>query len=204
MGRKSNREERRAQIASAMITVMARDGFEKASTASVAREAGLTTGLLHYHFNTKQEMLLAAVDALAHRFAQRRAATSPSSATQALQVFVDALLKPGRQASAEEVAAWVVVGAEALRQPEVRQAYAAVMQGLSDDIVELLQAAVVDNGGKRPPKSKCKAAAAEVLSMATGAFQLSLTTTALPKAWAAKATHQRLQAFIDAHSGGGA
>ena len=43
---------------------MAEVGYEKASIQVIAKEAGLTSGLIHYHFKTKQEILIAAVNGI--------------------------------------------------------------------------------------------------------------------------------------------
>ena len=64
MARQSNTDERRAQIATALVDVMARRGYDGASVADIARAAGLTAGLVHYHFETKHAILIEALDRL--------------------------------------------------------------------------------------------------------------------------------------------
>lgn len=51
-------QARRAQIVTAAIEVIARDGAAQASFKEIAREAGLSsTGLISYHFAGKQELI---------------------------------------------------------------------------------------------------------------------------------------------------
>jgi AcrR family transcriptional regulator len=51
-------QARRAQIVTAAIEVIARDGVAQASFKEIAREAGLSsTGLISYHFAGKQELI---------------------------------------------------------------------------------------------------------------------------------------------------
>ena len=102
---------------------MSERGYERASVAEIARAAGLTTGLIHYHFASKQNVLLALVERLAAGFEARfnerldRAGDDP---IKRLHAFVDAHLALDTAADPQAVAAWVTIGAEAIRQPEVR------------------------------------------------------------------------------------
>jgi AcrR family transcriptional regulator len=52
---------RRAQIVRAAAAVLARQGYGETSLKDVAREAGVAPGLLHYYFESKQELLLEVV-----------------------------------------------------------------------------------------------------------------------------------------------
>ena len=58
MPRPSNTDARREQIVLGLQRVMAERGYEKATVSAIAQAAGLTPGLVHYHFKNKQEMLL--------------------------------------------------------------------------------------------------------------------------------------------------
>src|ERR1700716_3801017 len=49
---------RRGQIVRAATAVLARQGYAATSLKDVAREAGVAPGLLHYYFESKQELLL--------------------------------------------------------------------------------------------------------------------------------------------------
>ena len=60
MPRPSNRAQRREEIANALMRIMAKKGYEGAALSDVAAEAGLTQGLIHYHFKDKMEILLEA------------------------------------------------------------------------------------------------------------------------------------------------
>jgi AcrR family transcriptional regulator len=48
---------RRAQIVEAAITVVAEEGYARASMARIAQQAGLSKGLLSYHFRNKEHLL---------------------------------------------------------------------------------------------------------------------------------------------------
>jgi AcrR family transcriptional regulator len=49
--------DRRGQIVSAATAVLARQGYESTSMKEIANEAGVSSGLLHYYFGSKEELL---------------------------------------------------------------------------------------------------------------------------------------------------
>lgn len=54
--RQLRREQTRAQILAAAVKAFARAGFEAASLADIAREAGVKKALVQYHFSTKDQL----------------------------------------------------------------------------------------------------------------------------------------------------
>lgn len=56
--------DRRAQILEAARTVLARQGYAETSTKDIAAEAGVAPGLLHYYFESKEEILIQVMEAL--------------------------------------------------------------------------------------------------------------------------------------------
>src|SRR6185436_6881329 len=114
MPRPSNTDERRAQITAGLVQVMARRGYDGAAIADVAKAAGLTPGLVHYHFKNKQEILLAALGDL----------------VAALGTFIDLHLGLGADADPEALACWILLGGEAVRDGKVRAAMAGALEGM--------------------------------------------------------------------------
>ena len=51
--------ETRARILHAAFTVLSRQGYENSSIKEIAEEAGVAQGLVHYHFKSKQQLVLA-------------------------------------------------------------------------------------------------------------------------------------------------
>jgi AcrR family transcriptional regulator len=49
--------DRRGQIVSAATAVLARQGYESTSMKEIANEAGVSSGLVHYYFGSKEELL---------------------------------------------------------------------------------------------------------------------------------------------------
>jgi TetR/AcrR family transcriptional repressor of bet genes len=176
MPRPSNTAERRAQIVDGLLTVMARAGYDGASIQAIARAAGLAPGLLHYHFESKQEILHELVSALVERLRARyrlRLEAAGEEPQARLRAFVEAHLAQGSDADPRAVASWVVIAAEAVRQPEVRSLYgASVAERLGE--LEALVRACLGAAGKSARGARSLAAAA--IAAIEGAYLLSAST----------------------------
>lgn len=55
-------EDRREQIIDAAMRVFAEKGFGKATNKDIAREAGITAGLIYYYFESKEALLKAIIE----------------------------------------------------------------------------------------------------------------------------------------------
>ena len=74
MPKRVDHEERRQQIAEALLRTAAARGLHAAAKREVAADAGVSLRLVQYYFGTKEELLLAGMQYLAARFAARAAA----------------------------------------------------------------------------------------------------------------------------------
>ncbi len=187
MPRKPNTDTRRAEIVAALQAVMAKQGYEKATIQSIGKEAGLTPGLIHYHFRNKQEILVCLIKSLA-AFAQdrfERASLGASNAMERLESYLEARLALGSEASDEVVSAWVMIGAEAVRQQEVREIFQQVVANELTLLTGLLVDCLKEKGRDIAMASDL---AAGLLAMMEGAYQLSSAAqSVMPKAYAFRA-----------------
>ena|SRR5579863_4354020 len=55
-------EDRREQILDAAMSVFAQKGFTRATNKDIAREAGITPGLIYYYFESKEAVLQAIIE----------------------------------------------------------------------------------------------------------------------------------------------
>jgi TetR/AcrR family transcriptional repressor of bet genes len=195
MARTSNSSTRRTEIVRALQTVMARQGYEKATIQAIAAEAGLPPGLLHYHFKSKQDMLVSLVTTLAdvgqQRFAQLAAdVTDPMLR---LRAYIDARLALGPGAAPEIVAAWVMIATEAVRQPEVRAAFQRAVVAELDLVTSLV--ADCQHGQQKTP---ARHVAAGLLALIEGAYQLACAAgEVMPTGYAAEAAWRHALAALD-------
>ncbi|HVK54067.1 MAG TPA: TetR/AcrR family transcriptional regulator [Burkholderiales bacterium] len=197
MSRRPNTEQRRSEIVQALLSAIAEHGYEKATIQLIAQKAGLTPGLLHYHFKTKAEILLELVKTLAALSNERYVAFAESATTpeERLLAYIKARLAKGEGADPHAVAAWVMIGAEAVRQPEVREAY---QEAISTELT-LLQGMLttyLKHQGKRV--KNVKHLAAGLLAFMEGAFQLaSAAPNVMPTGYAASTAIQFIQRYVE-------
>jgi TetR/AcrR family transcriptional repressor of bet genes len=191
-GRPRNTAQRRDQIVDGLLTVMAETGYQKASIQRIARAAGLSPGLVHYHFGSKREVLLGLVEHLETTLRVRYEARSPG--TSALPAFLAAHLDAGEDADPRAVRAWVALGSEALRDPEVRAVYQDAVRRRRDLLVELLARA-------RPQATRpqVEAFAGLVLASLEGALVTgTLAPEVIPPGTAAGALADTVARWIEA------
>lgn len=114
---------RQEQLLDALVEVMAERGWAGATVARIARRAGLTPGLVHYYFHRKLDLLVGLTSRLRGQL-HARLAQQPDT----LRGAIDACLAlPGDPAA---VRCAVVLGAEALRDDDVRHAWSRVLEEL--------------------------------------------------------------------------
>jgi AcrR family transcriptional regulator len=71
MPKRVDHEERRRQIADALVRTAATRGLHATGMREVAAEAGVSLRLVQYYFGTKEELVLAAMQQLAAQFSDR-------------------------------------------------------------------------------------------------------------------------------------
>jgi len=84
-------EDRREQIIDAAMRVFAQKGFMKATNKDVAREAGITPGLIYYYFQSKEALLKAVLEERSP--IQVVSTITPEMLEQPPEVFLPMLIK---------------------------------------------------------------------------------------------------------------
>ncbi len=165
---------------------MAGKGYDGASIADVASEAGLATGLVHYHFKNKLEILLEVVKSLGatHDEALARAiARAESDPARELARFIDFHLALD-SADPETLACWITISGEALRETRVRRAFEAAMERTVETLAGIVKR------GVEARVLRCedpKAAACAIVATIQGYFVLAATSPSLiPRGSAAR------------------
>lgn len=146
--RKASREQRRQQLIEATIATIARKGYAQATLTDVARTAGLSHGLVNFHFQTKEQLLTATLLFLAAEYRDNwMAALAAAPATPASQL--DALLRADFNpalCTQDRLAAWCAFWGEAQSRPIYQEECG------SNDLdyihrVEDICARLIDEGG---------------------------------------------------------
>lgn len=68
-GRKASKETRRQQLIEATIDSLARRGYSETTMADVADGAGLSRGIVNFHFESKENLLVATLQYMADEYA---------------------------------------------------------------------------------------------------------------------------------------
>jgi TetR/AcrR family transcriptional regulator, transcriptional repressor of bet genes len=107
-------DRRREEIAVVACHVIATYGFEQATVARIADAAGFTTGMVAHYFDTKQDIILAALRLILHRMERRLTRSVPAAESDLLEVLSVALPidSPRRTECAFWVAFWGQVSAD--------------------------------------------------------------------------------------------
>jgi len=190
MARPTNTAARRREIAAGLRRVMARKGYEGASVADIAAAARLAPGLVHYHFDSKLDILLALQDELAlqHRqgLAEALAAAGLSPRARAF-AFIDFHLST-RSADPEALACWITLSGQALREPRVKRRHREVVARWVGVLAEILA-----EGARRRELRAADpgAAACAIVAAIQGYFVLAaVDRTLVPRGSAAPAVRQ--------------
>lgn len=117
--RKLSRGARRAQLIEATIEVLAERGYARATLSDVAKRAGLSHGLVNFHFQSKDLLLSETLGYLSEEYrdiwqaALAKAGPAPAHQLDALirASFAPQLYTPAR------LAAWVAFWGEAQSRP---------------------------------------------------------------------------------------
>lgn len=84
-------EQRRDEIALVACRVVAEHGFDQATILRIAREAGYTTGMVAHYYDTKQEIVIAALRLILRRIEERLTRPAGDAAPDLLTVLTEAL-----------------------------------------------------------------------------------------------------------------
>lgn len=173
MPRPRNTETRRRQIVDALARLMSHTSYSEASINAIAREAGLASGLVHYHFPSKQAVLVALVDRLVEGLEARHAArlaAAEDSPWGRLDAFIDAFTALDADADPVAVVTWTRLGDEASRRPDVAEPYRAAIGRWHSELTDRV-AAVLAEAGRR--HTEAPAHAAGLMAAIEGAFHLA-------------------------------
>jgi TetR/AcrR family transcriptional repressor of bet genes len=84
-------EKRREEIALVACQVVADYGFEQTTVARIARAAGYTTGMVAHYYDSKQDIILAALRLMLFRIEERLTRDRDSDESSLLQVLSETL-----------------------------------------------------------------------------------------------------------------
>src|SRR3954469_17465587 len=118
--RPSVEQERREQLIAAAARVIARSGYDAATVRDVAREAGVSTGVIAYYFDGKDDLFAHVLRTASRAFRSRleRAGAGAETPRERLLALAEAAT-PADEEAARAHALWIDFWARAARDPEL-------------------------------------------------------------------------------------
>lgn len=196
--RKASREVRRQQLIDATIATLARVGFSRTTLTEVAATAGLSHGLIIFHFETKEKLLTETLQFMAREYrdnwekALAEAPKTPAAQMDALirADFTDAICAPDR------LAAWSALWAEAQSRP-IYQENCADHDLAFLHVIERLCAELTEEGNY--PLLPVHTARAIRVTLNGLWFDLMTMTNTLSRQESLQTMFNMLRAFFPAH-----
>src|SRR5207302_7545468 len=170
---------RREQIVRATIRCLARDGYSGLTMKRVAREAGVSQGILHYYFTDKRAILVAALGTVTTGL-DRRVAAAQSRGARDPRARLLALVGACLRLAVEEREFWIVFvefWGEMMHDRRLRAINAALYERMRRQIGTLIAQGIRAGTFRRVDRLQ---AAAVILALVDG---VSLQLTFDPKAF---------------------
>ena len=146
--RTASRARRRQQLIAATIKCIARKGMGSTSVGDVAKEAGLSQGIINLHFESKEnllnETLRHVADEYKERFTRTYEQSGPSPADK-LRALMELDLKPSI-IDRQKIAVWFAFWGAVKSRPAYRKICDERDQ-YYDDVVESLCREIIADGG---------------------------------------------------------
>lgn len=122
--RKASREQRRLQLIESTIATIARKGYAQATLTDVARAAGLSHGLVNFHFQTKEQLLTETLLYMAAEYQDNWRAALAAAPQDKPAAQLDALIRADFNpaiCTPDRLAAWCAFWGEAQSRPIYQQ-----------------------------------------------------------------------------------
>ena len=130
--------ETRTEIIEATNRALCEHGYADLTMQRIATESSMTTAAIHYHFDTKEELLNAFLDDLIERF-ERKLRCEASDPRERLNAFLDAVFTPSDPTTDDFSVAIMELKAQAPYHDLFRERFLdldEVMRGVVAEIVE--------------------------------------------------------------------
>jgi AcrR family transcriptional regulator len=131
--------ERRQAVLDTACEVFSKRSYRGATTAEIAREAGVTEPILYRHFGSKRDLYLACLDQAWQDFravAEEAIATNPVGC---LGAIADAYMKPSAKARIRLVDLWIQALTEAAEDEVIAKALREQIREVHDFFADLIR-----------------------------------------------------------------
>ena len=171
----SRHEARRSALLDAALAAIAEHGYDAVRLRDVAASCGVTTGMIQYHFDTRDALLSAAFERAALRQVEswKRAVHNETDEVRRLPALLEQML--AEFSSVDTCTVWAELCVSAARHPHLQSVVREVFAHWHDLLVEAV-AAGVEHGALAPVLPVDDATG--ILIAAVDGFELALATRA--------------------------
>ncbi len=162
-------EEARNRILVAAADCIVRDGLAQVRMAGIAKEAGVSSGLVHYHFATKEQLFVEVLSysgTVSHALTQQVLQQAGVQPAQRLSAFLDRCL-PSDERLTHDWLIWQELDLLCLRQPELAKVGADLYEGFYASVAQIITAGI-EAGVFDLPAEDARAAAEAAVALCDG------------------------------------
>ena len=147
-GRKASKETRRQQLIEATIDSLAKRGYAETTMADVADGAGLSRGIVNFHFESKEKLLVATLQYMADEYSVHwRSALQKAGDDPARQLGALVAADFDRSiCNRRKLAAWCAFWGEAKSRPTYQALCGARDEGYQNVFIDLCRRLKADGG----------------------------------------------------------
>ena len=130
--------ETSAEIMEATGRALCEHGYADLTMQRIAEKSSMTTSAIHYHFDTKEELLNAFLDDLIERF-EEQLACEASDPRERLAAFLDAIFTPSEKGRDDFPVAFMELKAQAPYHPPFRERFLDLDDAMQSVVAETVQ-----------------------------------------------------------------
>jgi TetR/AcrR family transcriptional regulator len=130
-------EARRAAVLDTACSVFSRSSYRGATTAEIAREAGISEPILYRHFGSKRDLYLACLDEAWGAFRDEASTAMAEDPVGCLGVIADRYMAKGNRLRVVDL--WIQALTEATEDPVVAKALRQQIRDVHDFIAEVIR-----------------------------------------------------------------
>jgi AcrR family transcriptional regulator len=130
-------DARRAAVLDTACVVFSRSSYRGATTAEIAREAGISEPILYRHFGSKRDLYLACLDEAWAAFREEASAAMANDPVGCLGVIADRYMAKGNRLRVVDL--WIQALTEATEDPVIAKALRQQIREVHDFFAELIR-----------------------------------------------------------------
>jgi len=130
-------EARRAAVLDTACRVFSRSSYRGATTAEIAREAGISEPILYRHFGSKRDLYLACLDAAWQSFRDEAGTAIAEDPVGCLGAISDRYMAKGSRLRVVDL--WIQALTEATEDPVIAKALRRQIRDMHDFIAEVIR-----------------------------------------------------------------